>query len=122
MCSAPLGCGLSSGDPMDANEYQRLALNTAPRALSITARLMNAALGLAGESGEFADSLKKHVYHLHSLDAGQLAEELGDVLWYVALASDALGLTISDVMEANVEKLRRRYPDGFDPARSINRS
>lgn len=106
---------------MDANEYQRLALRTEAPGREPRERLLNAALGLCGEAGEFADTLKKHLFHGHALDEAELRKELGDVLWYAALACDALGLQLDDVMAANVEKLRRRYPDGFSSERSINR-
>lgn len=106
---------------MDANEYQRLALRTEAPGREQAERLLNAALGLAGEAGEFSDAIKKWHFHAHPLDETALRKELGDVLWYVALACDALGLPMGDVMAANIEKLRRRYPEGFSPERSLNR-
>jgi NTP pyrophosphatase (non-canonical NTP hydrolase) len=106
---------------MDANEYQRLALRTEAPDRPRRERLLNAALGLCGEAGEFADTLKKAEFHAHPLDEAELRKELGDVLWYAALACDALGVQLGDVMAANIEKLRRRYPDGFSSARSIDR-
>ncbi len=107
---------------MDANEYQRLALRTEAPGRAQRERLLNAALGLCGEAGEFADSLKKWEFHAHPLDADELRKELGDVLWYAALACDALGLSLGDVMAENIDKLRRRYPDGFSSERSLQRS
>ncbi|GAB4425524.1 MAG: nucleoside triphosphate pyrophosphohydrolase family protein [Chloroflexi bacterium OHK40] len=107
---------------MDANDYQRLALRTEAPGRDQRDRLLNAALGLAGEAGEFSDSLKKWAYHSHELNEAELRKELGDVLWYVALACDALGLRMGDVMDANIEKLRRRYPEGFSSERSRNRA
>lgn len=107
---------------MDADEYQRLALRTEMPGREQRERLLNAALGLCGEAGEFGDALKKHVFHAHPLDEAALRKELGDVLWYTALACDALGLRLGDVMAENVEKLRRRYPEGFSSERSLNRS
>jgi NTP pyrophosphatase (non-canonical NTP hydrolase) len=107
---------------MDANDYQRLALRTEAPGREQPDRLLNAALGLCGEAGEFGDSLKKWRFHQHELDEAALTKELGDVLWYVALACDALGLRMGDVMEANIAKLRRRYPEGFSAERSINRT
>lgn len=106
---------------MDADEYQRLALRTEAPGRAQPDRLLNAALGLSGEAGEFSDTLKKHLFHGHALDQAELSKELGDVLWYVALACDALGLPMGEVMAQNVQKLRRRYPDGFSSERSINR-
>lgn len=71
------------------------------------------ALGLAGEAGEVADLLKKHVHHHKPLDRGALVKELGDVLWYLAFLCEANGITLEEVASANAEKLRARYPDGF---------
>lgn len=107
---------------MDANDYQRLALRTEAPGRAQAERLLNAALGLAGEAGECADLLKKARFHGHPLDEAALRNELGDVLWYVALACDALGLGLGDVMAENIEKLRRRYPEGFSAERSLNRA
>lgn len=76
------------------------------------------ALGIAGESGEIVDTLKKILYHSHELNVSELCKEIGDLLWYVVLLCDTVGLTLDDVMQANVEKLRKRYPQGFDPERS----
>jgi NTP pyrophosphatase (non-canonical NTP hydrolase) len=86
-----------------------------------TDRIHNAVLGLAGEAGEIADAWKKHVYHGHGLDAGEMVNELGDVLWYVTLFADALGVPLGRIMERNIEKLAKRYPDGFSTEASINR-
>jgi NTP pyrophosphatase (non-canonical NTP hydrolase) len=106
---------------MNANEYQALALRTAPNIAAIE-RLPTAALGLAGETGEFADAVKKAKYQGHDLDVADLANELGDIAWYVALACEALGLNLGDVLYENIEKLQRRYPDGFSAERSRNRA
>jgi NTP pyrophosphatase (non-canonical NTP hydrolase) len=105
---------------MDANEYQHKALRTAPQIAAIE-RLTNAALGLCGEAGEFADTLKKARYQGHDLDRLEAMNELGDVMWYVALACEALDLHMGDVMEGNLTKLAKRYPDGFSAERSRNR-
>jgi NTP pyrophosphatase (non-canonical NTP hydrolase) len=107
---------------MDANEYQRLALRTEAPGRERADRLLNAALGLCGEAGEFADALKKSHFHAHPLDEAALCKELGDVLWYAALACDALGLSLGEVMAENIAKLRRRYPEGFSAERSLNRA
>ena len=106
---------------MDANEYQRLAMRSASSSRQGIGSLITAALGLCGESGEFADHVKKHYAQGHSLDVEKLAEEIGDVCWYLALACQALGLDLAEVMAANVEKLRRRYPDSFSSESSIKR-
>jgi NTP pyrophosphatase (non-canonical NTP hydrolase) len=84
-------------------------------------RLELAALGLTGEAGEFADLLKKHVFHEHPLDKEKAISELGDVLWYICLAAETLGHTLEDVAMANRAKLLKRYPNGFNPADSMKR-
>lgn len=103
---------------MTGNEYQRLAMRTAT---SKCRDMANAALGLTGEAGEVADEIKKFLFHGHPLNPEKVVKELGDVLWYVALMADLLNVSLDFVMEHNIEKLKRRYPDGFDPVRSINR-
>ena len=104
------------------NEYQKAALRTVNREkLSDTELLTNGVLGLSGESGECADLVKKHLFQGHELDAEKLANELGDVAWYLALASYAIGYSLETVLQMNVDKLRKRYPDGFSAERSIHR-
>ena len=80
--------------------------------------LILTALGIAGEAGEVVDIVKKVLYHAHELDTSALCKEVGDLLWYVVLLCETVGLTLDEVMQTNVEKLRQRYPDGFDPQRS----
>ncbi len=106
---------------MDINSYQYMAMRTALVGHQQDA-LQLCALGLTGEAGEFADMVKKHVYHAHELDKDKLVKELGDVLWYVALSAKNLGIPLEDVARRNIVKLQERYPDGFESARSINRS
>lgn len=79
-------------------------------------------LGVAGEAGEVADLLKKHLGHGHPLDQEKLVKELGDVLWYVSAIASEIGKTLGEVAQANIEKLRKRYPNGFERERSINRA
>ena len=76
------------------------------------------ALGIAGESGEIVDIVKKFMYHSHELDIPNLRKEIGDLLWYTVLLCETIGITLEDVMQTNVEKLRKRYPDGFDQEKS----
>lgn len=98
---------------MEMDEYQRLASTTANMDLDPEIMLASYALGLTGEAGEVADLVKKHVAHGHDLDNDKYFKELGDVLWYVAQAARVRGISLSDVAEANIEKLRKRYPEGF---------
>lgn len=105
---------------MTANEYQEAAMRTAP--VSHTENMLaNCALGLTGEAGEAADLIKKHLFHGHNLDEVHLAKELGDVMWYVAVMAETIGYDLQTILEMNIEKLRERYPDGFDPEKSQNR-
>lgn len=106
---------------MTVNEYHGLAMRTAPK-LDDDSMLINAALGLTGEAGEVADIVKKSYYQGHELDFDAIVEELGDVAWYIALACQALGVSMENVLKMNIEKLEKRYPDGFDASMSRNRT
>lgn len=103
---------------MTINEYQRLAQRTSPDDHN---KLLNGCMGLAGECGEVCDVLKKSLFQGHALDRAHMIEEAGDVLWYLAELAAGLGVSLEDMAVQNVMKLRRRYPDGFDPERSIHR-
>ena len=106
---------------MNEHEYMDEVMRTYAGSNTATDKLTLAALGLAGESGEVADSIKKVLYQGHHLDILHLVEELGDVLWYLTLACNAAECTLEDVMNVNVAKLQKRYPHGFDSERSIHR-
>src|SRR4051794_40678541 len=120
----------------DVNDYQTRAMRTAVgegQAEWIAefvarignedgARLVNAALGLSGEAGEFADHVKKWAFQFHDLDADKAKSELGDIAWYLAQASQALHTYLSTILGDNIQKLERRYPSGkFSTERSIHR-
>ena len=107
---------------MTINEYQKLAMTTLNPELDQKDVLINGVMGLCGESGEAIDIVKKWLAQGHELDREKLAKELGDICWYLAETATALGLSLEDIMAANIEKLKRRYPDGFDAARSISRT
>ena len=83
--------------------------------------VLNGVLGLAGESGECVDMLKKHLFQGHPLDKEHMAKELGDVAWYLAVTAHAIGYKLEDVLQMNVDKLRARYPKGFNPEQSLHR-
>ncbi|MCB9520811.1 MAG: nucleoside triphosphate pyrophosphohydrolase family protein [Myxococcales bacterium] len=106
---------------MDFATYQALAARTARHENSALDRLTNGALGLGGEGGEVVELVKKHRYHGHVLDTAALSKELGDVLWYLSELCSASGLSLDDVAEQNIQKLRDRYPDGFSETRSKER-
>lgn len=84
-------------------------------------RLIHASQGLTTEAGEFVDALKRHFFYGKDLDAVNLQEELGDIMWYVALGCNALGVSLESVMERNIEKLRVRYPEKFEEDKALCR-
>jgi NTP pyrophosphatase (non-canonical NTP hydrolase) len=79
-------------------------------------------LGIAGEAGEVADIIKKEFFHGHPRDPQRIKDELGDVLHYIAICAWSYGLTLEEVADFNIEKLKLRYPNGFEAERSINRA
>uniref|UniRef100_A0A6M3J164 Putative nucleotide pyrophosphohydrolase domain-containing protein n=1 Tax=viral metagenome TaxID=1070528 RepID=A0A6M3J164_9ZZZZ len=103
---------------MTFEEYQVAARRTQPHDIDL---LVMAALGAAGESGELANEVKKIRFHGHATKSQVLRNELGDVLWYLACLADALGATLEDVAQTNIDKLRLRYPEGFSYEASRNR-
>lgn len=108
---------------MTGNEYQHYALRTANAELPGAERLKECALGIVGELGEIVDHVKKVAYHGHAIDDERdgVAEELGDLLWYIADTASVFGLSMNGIMLRNIRKLERRYPDGFQAERSRNR-
>ena len=107
---------------MTINEYQSLAMTTLDPNLDPKDVLINGVMGLCGESGEAIDIVKKWLAQGHELDKEKLAKELGDIAWYLAETAYALGIPLEDILQANIDKLRKRYPEGFDKERSINRA
>ncbi len=107
---------------MTINEYQKLALRTLNPALDEKDVLINGVMGLCGEAGEAIDIVKKHLAQGHPLDREALLKELGDVAWYLAETAHALGADLESVLAANIEKLRRRYPEGFEAEKSMERT
>ena len=107
---------------MTVNEYQQLAMKTLNPELSKKDVLINGVMGLCGESGEAIDIVKKWLAQGHELDKEHLAKELGDIAWYLAEAATALDADLDDILAGNIDKLRRRYPEGFDADKSIHRS
>lgn len=102
---------------MTINEYQKEALRTA-NTLDAKDLLTNGVMGLCGESGECVDLMKKHLFQGHELDVDHMAKELGDVAWYLAVSAYAIGYDLETVFQMNVDKLRKRYPEGFNAQRS----
>lgn len=106
---------------MTINEYQELAMTTLNPELDKKDVLINSVMGLCGESGEAIDIVKKWLAQGHELDREHLKKELGDIAWYLAEAAFSLDIKLEDVLVANIEKLKKRYPDGFEAKRSIER-
>lgn len=107
---------------MTINEYQELAMRTLNPDLDPEEMLLNGAMGLCGESGEAIDLLKKHRMHGHPFDQEKFAKELGDIAWYLAEAATAIGMDLESILQMNIQKLKARYPEGFDSEKSIHRS
>ena len=116
-----LGRRSQGSGSMTINEYQKLAMTTLNPELGQRDVLLNSVMGLCGESGEAIDLVKKHLMQGHDFDKQKFAGELGDIAWYLAETATALDLSLEDIMAANIEKLRKRYPEGFDSSRSIHR-
>lgn len=108
-----------NANDITANEYQRAAMRTAGEDKSEW--MENAIYGIIGEAGEIVDLVKKHKWQGHTLNAEDVAVELGDLLWYCALLSSSINYDFGTVMKMNKRKLEERYPDGFSKERSINR-
>lgn len=104
---------------MNLSDYQALAMRTKSKTQLDNSKALNCAcLGIAGESGEFIDLVKKIQYQgkFQSFEVdNKLFEELGDILWYLALAADSLDFSLSDIATYNIQKLKRRYPTEFSP-------
>jgi len=106
---------------MKANEYQKLAMTTLNKDLSEKDVLINGVMGLCGEAGEVIDLVKKHLHQGHDLDKEKMVNELGDVCWYIAELATALNVNLEDIMIGNIDKLKKRFPEGFTIEDSISR-
>jgi NTP pyrophosphatase (non-canonical NTP hydrolase) len=106
---------------VNLNEYQELALRTHNEELSTPQALCNYALGACGEAGETADMIKKGVFHGHELNRHEIAKELGDQMWYIANLAKLIGFSLDDIGVMNVNKLKKRYPEGFNHVDSLKR-
>lgn len=84
--------------------------------------IFNACLGLSGEVGEFNDMIKKWVFREKELDMEHAKKEAGDILWYVVMLCESFGWNMEEIMQMNVDKLKARYPEGFDVERANHRA
>lgn len=107
---------------MNINDYQEAALRASNKGrLTDKELLTSCVLGLSWKSEDCADIVKKHLFQGHELDTEKLANELGDVAWYLAVTAKVIGLDLETVLQMNVDKLYKRYPEGFSADRSIHR-
>lgn len=107
-------------DKLSFNDYQKAAFDLVSED-GKKDLITNGVLGLAGETGECCDIVKKYKFQGHELDRDHLKDELGDVLRYVAETCSGLGLTLEEVAQFNLDKLHKRYPKGFEKEKSIHR-
>jgi NTP pyrophosphatase (non-canonical NTP hydrolase) len=98
---------------MDFNEFQEECKQTANPHMEWQQANLNWALGICGEAGEYSEIIKKDAFHGKVMNLDDVRKELGDVLYYVAMAAANLGIDLGDIAQANVDKLRKRYPNGF---------
>lgn len=83
--------------------------------------ILNGCLGLSGEAGEFNDMVKKWIFHEKPLNIDHAQKEVGDILWYIAMICHSFGWDMNQIMQINIDKLKARYPDGFDVELSAHR-
>ena len=106
---------------MKFSEYQSQSARTMPKHMEKKDTLTNMCLGLAGESGELIDHIKKACFHGHEINHTYIEKELGDILWYIAGLASALDIDLDEAAQGNIDKLKARYPEGFSKEASINR-
>lgn len=106
---------------MKFSDYQKMAERTRNKSLSYEMELGNYSLGLPCEAGEVGDIMKKYIYHKHHLDRDEVIKEMGDTLWYLANLCTLLNIDLDEVAGCNIDKLKKRYPNGFNEKDSINR-
>ena len=101
---------------MDVDSYVKVSQRTASGEFhqsNVSSETLHGAIGLAGESGEILDCIKKSLFYGIPLDRENLREEIGDSAWYLALLCNSEGWSLSEILEENVEKLTKRYPEKF---------
>jgi NTP pyrophosphatase (non-canonical NTP hydrolase) len=106
---------------MKLNQYQDLTRRTRIHYDDIVEEMVSSAMGIAGEAGEYCDIVKKEVWHNHPPDHDKKMKELGDLMFYIAWSADVLGYTLEEVCLMNQAKLYKRYPNGFEAEKSVNR-
>jgi NTP pyrophosphatase (non-canonical NTP hydrolase) len=116
---------------MTSSEYIKAVLATEPIDLPAirermvaheTVRGLHAVMGINTENGELQDAYKKYLFYGRELDRVNLLVELGDLLWYVGLLCNVLGVSLEQVMEINIAKLKLRYAGKFTETKANDRS
>ncbi len=113
--------GFTTEFGQEVTTYRKAVVELWNKELNKEQTLIAASMGLAGETGEFVDQIKKHVFHKHELNREKAILELSDVLYYAEILMNELGVTRSEVEAKNLEKLYKRYPLGFSADASVNR-
>jgi len=106
---------------MTGNEYQKLAARTMSNTMTAREQVLHGVFGLCSEAGEVSGLFQKQ-YQGHDIEAGHLKKELGDCLWMIAEICTACEFNLDDIMQLNIDKLKARYPEGFDAERSLHRA
>ncbi len=114
---------------MDFLEYQELSQRTntedkteiQERLTKLNLDSLHALIGISTESGELLDAFKKHIFYGKEIDQANIKEEIGDLMWYVALLCNANGFDFYKILETNIEKLKARYPEGFTKEQATER-
>ena len=83
--------------------------------------MLHGAIGIGTEAGELLDTFKRNIFYGKPLDTVNIKEELGDIMWYVAILCRELELDMDDVLQTNIDKLRARYPEKFTSHHALNR-
>ena len=110
------------------SEYQKLAMRTNDGESTVRLAkamfeheydydmggLIMATMGLSGEVGELNDMIKKWIFHKSDMDITHAKKELGDIMWYIACMAESFGWSLDEIMQMNIDKLKARFPDGFD--------
>ena len=111
---------LKGVNTMDLNEYQKLAARTINKDLNWKDQGKHALHGMVGEIGEL-HSIYQKKYQGHEFDENHAKKELGDLLWFIAEYCTAHGWNLDEIAQTNINKLRERYPEGFDVDKSLHR-
>lgn len=107
---------------MTGNEYQGLAARTINKEMSLEQQMRHALHGMVGELGEIHSLYQKEYQGHGKPDREHILKECGDLAWFLAEFLTSQGFSLDDCLETNIDKLRKRYPDGFDSEHSLHRA